>query len=88
MSLRCVSGSTRPCGCSRSCSPDLLRRRRRRRRERNVPEVTELVDLLRKGLEEVLLAFGEYATSLGLEARELREAREAIGRKDMVERRV
>ncbi|KAI7265041.1 hypothetical protein KC345_g8602 [Hortaea werneckii] len=56
--------------------------------DRNIPEVTELVDLLRKGLEEVLLAFGEYATSLGLEAKELREAREAIGRKDMVERRV
>ncbi|KAI7608331.1 hypothetical protein KC343_g12755, partial [Hortaea werneckii] len=56
--------------------------------DRNIPEVMELVDLLRKGLEEVLLAFGEYATSLGLEARELREAREAIGRKDMVERRV
>ncbi|TKA21860.1 hypothetical protein B0A50_08732 [Salinomyces thailandicus] len=56
--------------------------------DRQVSEVQELVSVLREGLEEVVLAFGEYATSLGLSAKELREAREAVGRRDVRERAV
>ncbi|PPJ60094.1 hypothetical protein CBER1_03126 [Cercospora berteroae] len=47
-------------------------------RDRNVKEVDELLDVLKKGLEEILLAFGEYAETLQLSRKEVREAREAI----------
>lgn len=47
---------------------------------RDVPEVTEVMDVLKSGLEEVMLAFGEYASALGLTKKEMREAQEAVGR--------
>ncbi|KYG50297.1 hypothetical protein M433DRAFT_34935, partial [Acidomyces richmondensis BFW] len=46
---------------------------------RKVREVEETLDVLRGGLEEVVLGFGEYAANLGLTKKELREAREAVG---------
>ena len=49
-------------------------------RSRQVKEVDELLALLKGGLEELLLSFSEYATSLGLSKRELREAKEAVGK--------
>ena len=49
------------------------------RREREVREVGVVVGELRLGLEEVLLAFGEYAGSVGVSKKELREAREVLG---------
>ncbi|KAK5138382.1 hypothetical protein LTR08_003443 [Meristemomyces frigidus] len=45
---------------------------------RRVEEVEAVVEVLRRGLEQVVLAFGEYAAGLGLGAREMREAREVI----------
>ena len=42
-------------------------------------EITDLVQELRNGLEQMLLAFGEYANSLGLTRREVRDAKEAVG---------
>ena len=50
------------------------------RTSRNVPEVAELIKEMRSGLEQMLLAFGEYASSLGLSKREVREAKEAVGK--------
>jgi len=47
---------------------------------RRVADVDEVLDRLREGLEGVLLAFGEYADSIGLTKKEVREAREAVGR--------
>lgn len=47
---------------------------------RKVREVEEALDMLRGGLEEVVLGFGEYAANLGLTKKELREAREAVGK--------
>jgi len=55
---------------------------------RDVKEVFEVVDVLKAGLEEIVLAFGEYATALGLSAKEMREAKEAVGRRDMRQREV
>lgn len=52
-------------------------------RDRRVGEVEELVDVLRQGLEEVLLAFGEYAGAVGVSKKELREARELVGKLEM-----
>ncbi|KAK4549648.1 hypothetical protein LTR36_004949 [Oleoguttula mirabilis] len=49
--------------------------------DRDVPEVLEVVGVLRTGLEEVVLAFGEYASALGVSAKEMREAQEAVGRR-------
>jgi len=49
------------------------------RRSRQVQEITDLVQELRNGLEQMLLAFGEYANSLGLTRREVRDAKEAVG---------
>ncbi|KAF2210511.1 hypothetical protein CERZMDRAFT_24832, partial [Cercospora zeae-maydis SCOH1-5] len=46
-------------------------------RDRNVREVDDLLDVLKMGLEEILLAFGEYADTLQLSRKEVREAREA-----------
>lgn len=50
------------------------------RRSRRVEEVDEVLKELRDSLEGMLLAFGEYAGSLGLSRRELREAKEAVGK--------
>jgi nucleoporin NDC1 len=49
-------------------------------RSRQVCEISGVVQELRNGLEQMLLAFGEYATSLGLTKREIREAKEAVGK--------
>jgi nucleoporin NDC1 len=40
-------------------------------------EATEVLQALRSGLERIVLAFGEYADSIGLSRKEVREAREA-----------
>lgn len=50
------------------------------RRSRQVQEISDVVQELRNGLEQMLLAFGEYAGSLGLSKREVREAKEAVGK--------
>ncbi|KAK5688987.1 hypothetical protein LTS10_000967 [Elasticomyces elasticus] len=42
-------------------------------------EVQEVVEVLRQGLEDVVLAFGEYAVGLGLTHAEMRAARQTIG---------
>ncbi|KAK3653209.1 hypothetical protein LTR56_004745 [Elasticomyces elasticus] len=42
-------------------------------------EVQEVLEVLRQGLEEVVLAFGEYAAGLGLTHAEMRVARQVIG---------
>jgi nucleoporin NDC1 len=47
-------------------------------RDREVREVKAVVAELRLGLEEVVLAFGEYAGSVGVSKKELREARECV----------
>jgi nucleoporin NDC1 len=47
-------------------------------REREVREVRAVVAALKLGLEEVVLAFGEYAGSVGVSKKELREARELL----------
>ena len=49
-----------------------------RPRDREVKEVRQVVGELRTGLEEVVLAFGEYAGSVGVSKKELREARECV----------
>lgn len=49
-------------------------------RARYVPEIEEVVGELRRGLEKVVLTFGEYAESVNVSKKELREARELIGR--------
>lgn len=49
-------------------------------RDRHVRDVREVVAVLKEGLEEVVLAFGEYASAVGLSKVELREARELVGR--------
>jgi len=50
------------------------------KRSRQVPDVTELVGEMRDGLEQMLLAFGEYTSSLGMSKREVKEAKEAVGK--------
>ncbi|KAM0711560.1 hypothetical protein Q7P35_000926 [Cladosporium inversicolor] len=50
------------------------------RRSRQVQEISEVVQELRNGLEQMLLAFGEYANSLGLTRREVRDAKDAVGK--------
>ncbi|KAK5746454.1 hypothetical protein LTR17_000834 [Elasticomyces elasticus] len=42
-------------------------------------EVKEVLETLRQGLEDVVLAFGEYAGGLGLTHAEMRAARQVIG---------
>ncbi|EMC96941.1 hypothetical protein BAUCODRAFT_68955 [Baudoinia panamericana UAMH 10762] len=42
-------------------------------------EVREVADVLKEGLQEVLLAFGEYASAVNLSRMDLRLAKEAIG---------
>lgn len=55
---------------------------------RDVPDVQEMLAVLKSGLEQILLAFGEYTGTLGLSMKEVREAREAVGQagKEMVQR--
>ncbi|KAK5171229.1 uncharacterized protein LTR77_004373 [Saxophila tyrrhenica] len=48
--------------------------------DRKVVEVEELVGALKQGLEEVVLVFGEYASSVGVTKKELREAKDLVGR--------
>lgn len=50
-------------------------------RDREVREIQEVVEVLKEGLEAIVLAFGEYAGELGLSKKEVREAREASTRK-------
>ena len=50
------------------------------RGDRRVEAVEVVLGVLRAGLEEVLLAFGEYAGAVGVGRKELREAREAVAR--------
>ncbi|WPH01073.1 Hypothetical protein R9X50_00390800 [Acrodontium crateriforme] len=47
-------------------------------RDRRVEEVEEVLAVLREGLEEVLLAFAEYASAIGLTKKDIRDAREAV----------
>ncbi|KAG9954274.1 hypothetical protein KCU85_g659, partial [Aureobasidium melanogenum] len=47
---------------------------------RNVPEVEELLKVLRDGLHEIVVTFGEYAGNLGLSKSEMMIARELAGR--------
>lgn len=49
-----------------------------RQRDREVAEVKAVVRVLRVGLEVVVLEFGEYASSIGVSKKELREARELV----------
>ncbi|KAK5107915.1 hypothetical protein LTR62_000575 [Meristemomyces frigidus] len=49
-------------------------------RNEGLREVKDVADVLREGLEEVVLAFGEYADNIGLSRVEMRLAREAIGK--------
>nr|POE94343.1 nucleoporin ndc1 [Quercus suber] len=46
---------------------------------RHAPEAQEVLVVLKSGLEQTLLAYGEYASGLGLSKKEVREAREAVG---------
>ena len=52
----------------------------RERDRKEVEEVNAVLSVLKEGLRDVLLAFGEYATGIGVTKVELREAREAVGR--------
>ena len=49
-------------------------------RDRSIAEIQSFLDILKRCLEEVILAFGEYAGGLGLSKKEVREAREAAAR--------
>lgn len=54
---------------------------------RRVEDVDELAAELEKALESILLAFGEYASSLGLSKKEMREAKEVLSKgREMVQR--
>lgn len=48
--------------------------------DRKVEEIEEVKQVLKEGLEAVLLAYGEYADSVGFTKTEVREAKEALGR--------
>lgn len=50
------------------------------RGSRRVEEIEWLLKEFRDGLEQILLAFGEYANSLGLSKKEVREAKDAVGK--------
>ncbi|KAF2718608.1 hypothetical protein K431DRAFT_287491 [Polychaeton citri CBS 116435] len=55
-------------------------------KDREVEEVREVVDVLKECLGEALARFAEYASSIRLSTRELREAKEAAGKgRDMVQ---
>jgi nucleoporin NDC1 len=47
---------------------------------RQTPEVEELLKVLRDGLHEIVVTFGEYATNLGLSRSEMMIARDLAGR--------
>lgn len=48
---------------------------------RSIGEAQEVVDALKGALEAIMLAFAEYAGTMGLSKKEVREAREAAGGK-------
>jgi nucleoporin NDC1 len=48
--------------------------------DRAIPEVEELVKVLKQGLEQIVLVFGEYQSSIGITKKELREAKELVGK--------
>lgn len=48
--------------------------------DRQIPEVEELLKVLRDGLHEIVVTFGEYATNLGLSRSEMMIARDLAGR--------
>jgi nucleoporin NDC1 len=50
-------------------------------RDREVADIRQVLEVIKAGLEEIVLAFGEYAGELGLSKMEVREAREASTRK-------
>ena len=43
-------------------------------------DVEQVLAVLKQGLEAILLAFSEYASGIGVSLKELREAREAVGK--------
>lgn len=47
--------------------------------DRQVAEVQELLEILKTSLKQIMLQFGEYANTLGLSKKEVREAGEATG---------
>ncbi|KAI4835491.1 hypothetical protein E4T44_08528 [Aureobasidium sp. EXF-8845] len=47
---------------------------------RQIPEIEELLKVLRDGLHEIVVTFGEYATNLGLSRSEMMIARDLAGR--------
>lgn len=53
----------------------------------NVEEVNTVVDALRVGLQGILGAFGEYASSLGISEKELAEAKMLAGGREMTEKK-
>jgi nucleoporin NDC1 len=59
---------------------------------RSAPEVEAVIEALRTGIEDILLAFGEYFGSMGVSAQEVRRWRTLVGREqpaapDMAESR-
>jgi nucleoporin NDC1 len=50
-------------------------------RDREVADIRQVLEVIKAGLEEIVLAFGEYAGELGLSKMEVREARDASTRK-------
>ncbi|GAB7361573.1 hypothetical protein MBLNU230_g1625t1 [Neophaeotheca triangularis] len=56
-------------------------------KRQEVEDVNELLGVLKGGLEEVLLAFGEYASSIGISSGEIKTAKDAVGRAPEMESR-
>ncbi|KAF2199094.1 hypothetical protein GQ43DRAFT_442796 [Delitschia confertaspora ATCC 74209] len=55
--------------------------------EEKVPEVMDVLDLLRTGLEKILTAFAEYLHEMEMTKDEIQEAKEVLLRREMQERR-
>lgn len=53
----------------------------------NVEEANEVIDALKGGLQEILGAFAEYASGVGLSQKELTEAKTLVSGKEMKEKR-
>lgn len=49
--------------------------------QRKVPEVEEVRECLREGLEKILLSFNEYLSGIGLSNAEIMEAKKVVGKK-------
>ncbi len=47
---------------------------------KQVDDVDQVSQALRRGIEQLLLAFGEYATDMGLNPKDIREAKELVDR--------